>query len=538
MKLSRFAALVGLSLFAPGSVCCQARSNGSPAARSKATSSKPGRAREASVKRQLAERTWIERDTGVYSELVPQVRIQSPAWLEVDAVAIRVASQNRCYLFVDGVAVAVCPPSRVPLFRVDRLDDPDPDQDGIPSSLDILLGAKKTVLLKTPYRETYRKLDYPNGEMPRDEGVCSDVVVRALRNAGFDLQSLIQADRARKPRAYPGIVKADPNIDHRRVRNLLVYFTRHFHELPVDGGGSSDAYLPGDILLFDTMNDPRPEHIGIVSDSLGPTGHPLIINSWTDGYVTAELDLLSFVPVTHRFRAPTRVVAPEEHRGLEGLFLRQGITLGSEHRQLVLVLAPTWGSSHATLQAFERGEAGPFRRVDTPILARLGSAGLARGRGVGGLATRAWWALPRKTEGDHRSPAGLFSFGTAFGRLSPAALVAARWPYRRTNPSDFWVDDPAAPEYNTWQSLASLDAPHSWSSAERLSLYELALVIRHNDAPVVKGAGSAHFVHASDLSRPTTGCTGVGKADLSRLIVWLDPERQPLLLQTAGYLFE
>jgi L,D-peptidoglycan transpeptidase YkuD (ErfK/YbiS/YcfS/YnhG family) len=163
---------------------------------------------------------------------------------------------------------------------------------------------------------------------------------------------------------------------------------------------------------------------------------------------------------------------------------------------------------------------------------------LARGRGVDSIASEAWRALPEKREGDRRSPAGLFAFGTAFGRQPATALGAARWPYRRTSARDFWVDDPEAPVYNTWQRLPSLDAPRSWSSAERLSLYDLALVIRHNDGPVLKGAGSAHFVHSSDLARPTSGCTGVERAHLWRLINWLDPERQPLLLQTAGYLFE
>lgn len=69
-------------------------------------------------------------------------------------------------------------------------------------------------------------------------------------------------------------------------------------------------------------------------------------------------------------------------------------------------------------------------------------------------------------------------------------------------------------------------------------MYELALVIRHNDAPVVRGAGSAHFVHDSDLGRPTTGCTGLKQAELLRLVNWLDPKSEPVLLQTAGFIFE
>ncbi len=75
-------------------------------------------------------------------------------------------------------------------------------------------------------------------------------------------------------------------------------------------------YLPGDLLLFDTFpNKPGPDHAGIVSDRLGPSGLPLVVNNWTDGYVEQEMDLLRSVPVTHRFRVPmqpqkTTQVAP------------------------------------------------------------------------------------------------------------------------------------------------------------------------------------------------------------------------------------
>ncbi|HEY5961662.1 MAG TPA: DUF1287 domain-containing protein, partial [Polyangiaceae bacterium] len=300
MKLARIATLAVTVLLVNRAVWCQARSKElQPTVASTAAHSGSETVQTPDIHPEPNQRSWIQQDRGVFPDLTSQIHIRQPQWLEAGpAVAIRVASH--CYLYVDGVAVALCQKEQSPRFQVESLTDPDPDHDGIPSSLDILIGAKKTSLLKSPYRETYRKLPFPNGDLPRDEGVCSDVVVRALRNAGYDLQALVQADRALAPGAYPGIAKPDANIDHRRVRNLLVYFTRHFRALPVDSGGSTNAYLPGDILLFDTMGDPRPEHIGIVSDTWGPSGHPLIVNSWTNGYVTSEMDLLAFVPVTHR----------------------------------------------------------------------------------------------------------------------------------------------------------------------------------------------------------------------------------------------
>jgi hypothetical protein len=190
--------------------------------------------------------------------------------------------------------------------EVNSLATWDRDGDAIPDSLDILLGAKKTVINGAAYRSTYRVLPYPGGDVPRTEGVCTDVVVRAFRNAGIDLQKEIHEDAKARPSAYPGIQKLDRSIDHRRVRNLLPYFVRNFVSLPVDPEDSTAPWLPGDVVFLDTMRDAQPEHLGIVSDRLGPSGFPLLINNWTDGTQTAEMDLLSFVPVRNRFRVPAR----------------------------------------------------------------------------------------------------------------------------------------------------------------------------------------------------------------------------------------
>ncbi len=214
----------------------------------------------------------IDRDIGPYPDLKPRLRLESSEWLKGAASTAR------------------------------RAPNDDLDGDGIPNSLDILLGAKKAVLLASPYVETYRVLAYPNGDMPRGEGVCTDVIVRALRNAGYDLQSLIQTDRRAAPAAYPAITKPDRNIDHRRVRNLIVYFRRHVPVVPVKKDTTAASYHPGDIVFFDTLGDSRPDHVGIVSDSLGPSKLPLVVNSWTTGYVTGEMDLLGSVRVTDHFR--------------------------------------------------------------------------------------------------------------------------------------------------------------------------------------------------------------------------------------------
>jgi uncharacterized protein YijF (DUF1287 family) len=269
-------------------------------------------------------------DKGVYPELDARVTIALPSWVPAGATRVRIDRDRRLLTVLRGddalKTYAIAPTCGAPTFaclglaerdraELARLLGPDgrlplatetatladTDGDGIPDAVDILIGAKKAVLLATPYVETSRKLPYPGGDMPTDEGVCSDVVVRALRNAGIDLQRAIFEDAGRAPAAYPAIVRRNPSIDHRRVRNLQPYFERHFRKVALDD------LLPGDVVLLDTFPLRKGiEHIGIVSDRVGRSGRPLIINAWTEGYRTSEMDLLEFVAAPAAYRAPGR----------------------------------------------------------------------------------------------------------------------------------------------------------------------------------------------------------------------------------------
>lgn len=203
-------------------------------------------------------------------------------------------------LRAEGVRVVDSSSTPAPAASADR------DGDGIPDPLDVLLGAKKTVLNADAYTGGYLQIPYPMGDVPRTLGVCTDVIVRAVRNAGLDLQRELHEDIRRAPRAYPMVKgRGDPNIDHRRVKTLLPYFVRHWQRRSIALDDEADPLRPGDVVLMDTFpSRTGPDHIGIVSDLLGPSGKPLIINNWTDGTVTAEMDLLPFVPITHRFRIP------------------------------------------------------------------------------------------------------------------------------------------------------------------------------------------------------------------------------------------
>lgn len=139
----------------------------------------------------------------------------------------------------------------------------------------IVLGALDEVINKTTYRSAY----YSGGYPPTSEGVCTDVVWRALKNAGFNLKNAIDKDIKQAPSAYKNSVKKpDPNIDFRRVKNQLVYFKRHFKSLTMKLGVNDEENLaqwkPGDIVVFKS-----PDHVAVVSDLTNASGVPYIIQN-------------------------------------------------------------------------------------------------------------------------------------------------------------------------------------------------------------------------------------------------------------------
>lgn len=126
------------------------------------------------------------------------------------------------------------------------------------------------------YDPSYVKLDYPNGDVAFDRGVCSDVIVRAFRKGGLDLQKAVHEDMEGNFAAYPhvwNLTKPDSNIDHRRVQNLVTYFTRQDKARPITTNPKD--YQPGDVMVWDTGgNHP---HIGIVSNVLSDTSERFYI---------------------------------------------------------------------------------------------------------------------------------------------------------------------------------------------------------------------------------------------------------------------
>lgn len=133
---------------------------------------------------------------------------------------------------------------------------------------DLVLGARKDAENKPKYDGSYQ----PGGYPPEDIGVCTDVVWRAFREAGYSLKEMVSKDIAARPQAY-GIEKSDPNIDFRRVPNLEIFFKKYGQSLTTDIAKIHE-WQPGDIVVFG-----RGKHIGIVSDRRDKTGKPYIIHN-------------------------------------------------------------------------------------------------------------------------------------------------------------------------------------------------------------------------------------------------------------------
>ena len=128
------------------------------------------------------------------------------------------------------------------------------------------------------YDGSYRRIPYPGGDVPANIGVCTDVVVRAYRQIGVDLQVKVHEDMRRAFRSYPalwGMRGPDTNIDHRRVPNLQTFFRRAGAELP--RSTNPDAYRPGDVVSW--MLPGNLPHIGIVIDQRTSGGVPLVVHN-------------------------------------------------------------------------------------------------------------------------------------------------------------------------------------------------------------------------------------------------------------------
>jgi len=152
------------------------------------------------------------------------------------------------------------------------------------------------------YQPAYVAIDYPNGDVPADTGVCSDVVIRSYRAIGIDLQKRVHEDMKANFQRYPsrriwGLKRPDANIDHRRVANLQVFFTRFGKSLPITDDGKD--YQAGDLVSW--MLPGNLPHIGIIVAKRSEDGErPLVVHNIGAG--PALEDMLFHYKITGHYR--------------------------------------------------------------------------------------------------------------------------------------------------------------------------------------------------------------------------------------------
>lgn len=166
-------------------------------------------------------------------------------------------------------------------------------------AMQLIAAARKQIGVTLNYDPAYTTLAFPNGDVPREKGVCTDVIIRAYRDAfGVDLQALVNADMRANFASYPknwGLKRADKNIDHRRVPNLQAFMRRKGANLPLTNNAAD--WQPGDIVT--SLVGGKLPHIGIVSDRMAGST-PLVIHNIGAG--TREEDQLFAHKLSGHFR--------------------------------------------------------------------------------------------------------------------------------------------------------------------------------------------------------------------------------------------
>lgn len=206
--------------------------------------------------------------------------------------------------FSNQVSAALVPQTSFPIFAASPPPSCAPAVlSGIPTpnrnGLAIANAARTQVGVTTIYDANYSVIAYPNGDVPIERGVCTDVVIRALRNIGVDLQVNVHEDMAANFSVYPkdwGLTRTDPNIDHRRVPNLMKYFERKGKALPI-----ASSYIPGDVVTWRLSTAGWMTHIGVVSSELVPcVNRYMIVHNIGSG--THEEDALNWWTIIGHYR--------------------------------------------------------------------------------------------------------------------------------------------------------------------------------------------------------------------------------------------
>lgn len=161
----------------------------------------------------------------------------------------------------------------------------------------VLAELRRQVQANIRYRNDY----YRGGEPPANIGVCTDVILRAFRAGGVDLQREVTADIRAHRKEY-SLSKPDPNIDHRRCRNLVVFFRRYAQTLA--GEGAEADWQPGDVVFWDTGNTGKVDHVGITAGERDGDGNLAVVHHWP-GLPVSEVAGLHGWTIRYHFRWTT-----------------------------------------------------------------------------------------------------------------------------------------------------------------------------------------------------------------------------------------
>ncbi|MFY0783537.1 L,D-transpeptidase family protein [Peribacillus simplex] len=178
--------------------------------------------------------------------------------------------------------------------------------------------------------------------------------------------------------------------------------------------------------------------------------------------------------------------------------------------QVVSVTGKSMSDTKVAIQTYEKKQ-GEWRRALKKMEGVIGKNGFTKS----------------KKEGDGKSPVGIYSFGTAFG--SKTKPPGVKMNYRKTSKYDYWIDDRTSKDYNKWITYKG-NPLSKWKSFERMNheLYRYGAVINYNTNPIIKGKGSAIFLHIwRGETKPTAGCTATAEKNVLSLLKWMDPAQKP-----------
>lgn len=186
--------------------------------------------------------------------------------------------------------------------------------------------------------------------------------------------------------------------------------------------------------------------------------------------------------------------------------------LKQEAAQMIVVTPSKKSKTTGTMQRYEKKN-GEWKKVSPPMDVVLGKKGTGKTK-----------------EGDARTPVGTFSLGTAFGWGTKPTKT--KYPFKKATKYDYWIDDAESKDYNKW--VLYKGNPHKkWKSFERMNhpLYKYGVVIRYNEKPIVKGAGSAIFLHVkTNKTKYTLGCVATSETSLIKTLEWLDSKKKPIIV--------